>query len=418
MNYRKRYIEPTLLEALKNFRGVFLFGPRQSGKTILSKHIAEILKINYLSFDEAEILNTAKNYPESFFDLFPLPLVIDEVQKAPEIIPQLKIQLDKNPSRGQVLLTGSADFRKIKPIRESLVGRLIGIKLYPYSTAEIFSRKNSLLKQLFEGQKTNTVYNTHLTDLLNFITRGFFPEIVEYDIKDKNLSLWYDDYINNHIIKDLDAIETIRNKQKFINFVYALAWQTAGLINVSNLSRQTGLSRPTVEKYLSLLQELFITEYLRPFYDNTSKRFVKQPKLFFTDTGLLTHLLQTSAQSLILNHNLMGKIFENWIYTELAKEISYRPSEYKLFFVRDDQKQEIDFLVENKHNELIAIEVKAKTNIRNQDLKSINTLSKKLNFRHIYIFYLGDYWLPKKINDKTLWCIPAGFLMEKNIYML
>ncbi len=406
----ERQVKNKVINALKTFRGVYIYGARQVGKTTFVKQLAKDLRLKYVSLDDDDALDLARSLPDQFFNTYQLPLVIDEVQKAPELIPRLKILLDNSSDRGQILLTGSADFRKNKQVKESLVGRVVGMELYGYSCSEITGRQSSLIADLFEANFPQAYYPFDLHALLQRIIRGSFPEVLEFDIKGEDLRLWFADYVENRIIRDMQSIEAIRFKQKVVDFLHKLAWQTGGLINIQKLLTGGQFSRPTAEKYLGALEQLFLVEYLRPFWRNVAKRFVRMPKLYLTDTGVLSYLLQANENILLKDLSLLGKIFENWIYIELRKEISYSHEGFELFFFRDKKKNEVDFVISNSEGEFISIEVKAKSKIRIEDLNGLKVFASNFQPRHLYVIYLGKFYKEIQLNGHTIKLIPVGWL--------
>ncbi len=406
----ERKIKSVVLDLLGSFRGVYLYGARQVGKTTLAKQIAQQLGWQYVSFDNTDIREFAINFTNKFFEKYPLPLVIDEVQKVPEIIPYLKMQLDENPRVGQVLITGSADFRKMRGIKESLVGRVIGVKMRGFACSELSGRQENLIDLLFGQDLPLVTVKTGLDATIEMLIKGSFPELATKKLNIKQLQVWFQDYVENRILSDIEEITAIRGREKIINFLYKLAWQSGGLLKTSTLAQMADVSRPTAEKFFEILESLFLTELLLPYFSNVHKQFSKMPKVYITDTGLLSFLLTATPQTLLTDRTMLGKIFETWIYNELQKEISFSDNLYKLFFYRDERKNEIDFIIKNDRGQLIAIEVKAKSIVRDEDLKPIKLLASKQGLSRLYVFYLGDMLIPKKAGEYTVWLVPLAYM--------
>ncbi len=406
----ERKIKSVVLDLLGTFRGVYLYGARQVGKTTLAKQIAQQLGWQYVSFDNTDVREFAINFTNKFFDKYPLPLVIDEVQKVPEIIPYLKMQLDQDSRPGQVLITGSADFRKMRGIKESLVGRVIGVKMRGLACSEISGRKENLIDRLFQQDLPLVTVKTDLDAAMEMLIKGSFPELATKKLNIKQLQVWFQDYVEKRILSDIEEIAAIRGKEKIINFLYKLAWQSGGLLKKSSLAQMVEVSRPTAEKFFEVLESLFLTELLLPYFSNVHKQLSKVPKVYITDTGLLSFLLTVSPQTLLTDRTMRGKVFETWVYKELQKEISFSDNLYKLFFYRDERKNEIDFIIQNDRGQLIAIEVKAKSQVRDEDLKPLKLLASKLGLSRLYVFYLGDMLLPRRAGEHTVWLVPLGYV--------
>ncbi len=406
-----RYIENQLIKAFNSFKAVYLTGARQVGKTTLVQQIAKKLNISYITLDDSDVLQFAKDFPKLFFKKYKPPLVIDEVQNSEDIIMEIKQLLDKTHNPKTLLLTGSTDFMRNKKIRESLAGRFISLKLYPLSETEI-NKSKPWIDKLFKEQPE---FSDKLVDLQQFaekIYKGYFPPIRLQKLSDKQIRSWFDEYLQARILKDIQLLDEIRKADKIRMLLKLIAWQSGNLMNISNLARNVGVSMQTIEKYFALLQGIFLVELLKPYLTNISKREVKMPKVYMIDTGLMAYLNQIKPNQILSDRTTLGKLTETWVYSELRKELSYSENDLQLYFFRDDKKNEIDFLIENQDGTLAGIEVKAKERIKTDDIKHLKIICKKLKpkLKQIFIIYFGDKFLPVK-NLCPTWLLPIANLL-------
>ncbi len=407
----KRYIEKLLLQAFSSFKAVYLTGARQVGKTTLVQHIAEKLNITYVTLDDSDVLQFAKDFPKSFFQKYRPPLIIDEVQNSDDLILEIKQLLDSTNKPGTLLMTGSADFMRNKRIRESLAGRFISVKMYPLSETEI-NQTEPWLEKLLHSAPQFEDKPVDLDEFANLLYLGSFPPIRLSQMSEKQIKSWFNEYLQSRILKDIMLLDEIRKADKIRQLRTLIAWQGGSLMNFSNLAHSTGTALQTVEKYFALLHGIFLVELLRPYLTNVHKRAVKQPKVYLIDTGLMSYLNQIKPQQILSDRTVLGKLTETWVYAELQKEMSYSDRNLQLYFYRDDKKNEIDFLIEKDDGTLVGIEVKAKQRVRPDDLRPLRTICEKLQPRlqKLFIIYLGDKFLPVR-NSCPTWLLPVGNLM-------
>ncbi|WP_297493208.1 AAA family ATPase, partial [Persephonella sp.] len=286
----KRLLKPILKEAIQEFPAIFIAGARQVGKSTLSMELAN----NYVTFDDINAYLSAKNDPNGFINSLELPVILDEVQKVPEIFNVIKQKIDKNRKPNQFILTGSINLLKFSTVKESLAGRLAIFELYPLSIYEIQNKKENLIEKLFTG-KFLEQKNTLDLDIWKFILKGGFPEI--HKIKTEKMRyIWFSSYVSTYIEKDVIEIGEIRNIDKFLNLLHVLASYSGNILNKSKISQITGIDGKTLDNYLNLLQLIYQITILKPFSQNIGKRFVKSPKIYFNDTGLLCYLLGITSK--------------------------------------------------------------------------------------------------------------------------
>jgi len=416
--YIKRNITPMVYELLEDFRVVAINGPRQSGKTTLSKEIAKELGMNYYTFDNEATKLTAQNNPKPFIEqLSKTPSVIDEIQMAPEIISALKISVDKKDQSGMFLLTGSADLFKMSSIKESLAGRMVSISLFPLSYFEINGSSKNVIDMLFSGEiKSFNFKKMSYEEMIEQITTGGFPSVQGKSARSQES--WFESYIEARIEKDLSLVKKIsqENKSEINKLLRILASTTSNLLKYSSLAKHLNIKDMTVKSDIEILEALFLVKRLNPYFTNRGKREIKAPKIQFIDTGLVAHLVDVDAETLILKEReMLGNLVENFIYAELLKHSTYAKKSTKIYHYRDGN-YEVDLVLEQKNSKIVAIEVKSSATIKTEYTRGLVKLAQnaKENFLEGYIFYGGDEVLPISKDGYTFWCIPFGVLFGKD----
>jgi predicted AAA+ superfamily ATPase len=414
-----RKLESTIVEMLKSFRIVAINGPRQSGKTTLQKKIAKNSNMKYYTFDEATIFDTASSDPKGFIDYISKDenVAIDEVQMIPDIIPPIKMSVDEENRKGMFLLTGSSDMFKNSKIKESLAGRMVSFNLFPLSYSEINSRDINIIDKLFSDNFNKFDINFESIskeEFINAVINGGYPEV--YNLPQKAKKAWYDFYIKARITKDIASIEnvqvdTISHLSKLLK---VLAGQVASLVNYSNIAKSIGIADKTVAKYIGLLEALYIIKLVPSYSNNTLKKVTKSPKVHFIDSGLASFLLNASVESSMIGKNEhLGNLVETFVYSELIKHQSFANEEVEIYHFRDQQKKEVDFVLESNSGDIVALEIKSGSNIKSEHFKGLLTIAKTIkdkNFKGI-VFYGGDKVLPFKIEEHQFWVIPLKILI-------
>ncbi len=369
----KRDISKKLKEAAAQFPVVFLTGPRQSGKTTLLKKIFPAYR--YTNLEDPEIRQWANEQPRDFLDNNPWPLIIDEAQYAPELFSYIQGIVDDQQKQGMYLLSGSQNFLLMEKITQSLAGRSAVLSLLPLSFQE--------LSTLDVDKETNRI-----------IINGFFPRIYQ-SIKD--VSLFYKSYLNTYVERDVRQLANIGNTNDFIRFTQLCAGRSGQLLNVSSLATDAGIAYNTCKTWLSYLSTGYIIHLLQPYHKNFNKKITKAPKIYFTDPGLLCHLLGIHQEKHIALHPLRGAIFETLVFNELLKNKVNRGNEWKIWYWRDNHGTEIDFLLE-RATELRAIEAKSATNFHDDYFKNLIKFNKyNPDVNEMYLVYDGP--LERKKNN-------------------
>ena len=349
MQYINRTIERQFLHMSAAFKAIMLVGARQVGKSTVLKHLAKNNERTYVSMDDIRVRSIAKDDPYSFFQVYKPPILIDEVQKAPEIFEPMKILCDNSEEKGLFWLTGSQSSKLLSTAGDSLAGRLVILKLYSLSTKEIlglsdlttpdFSIDGFLARDKFfplEAKDLNAVYER--------IWLGGMPELRTFD--DWQQDVYWNSYIENYLMRDAVDDFGIKQTEKFRKFLRGCAAFTSRLVNCNDLAQVAGISGATAKNWLKVLEAMGIIFLLEPFYANELKRLVKTPKLYFCDTGLATYLSYWTSRDTLMHGAAAGYFFENYVIGEMLRNTAYAPEKWQLNFYRDSNKKEIDLIIE------------------------------------------------------------------------
>ncbi|RUM71128.1 MAG: ATP-binding protein [Sulfurovum sp.] len=412
--YISRSITPIVFELLDDFRIVSINGPRQSGKTTLSKEIAKQRGMEYYTFDNDATCLTAKNNPINFIrQLSKSPCVIDEIQLVPEVISALKIVVDEKNETGMFLLTGSADLFKMSAIRESLAGRMVGVSLFPLSYFELNNTQKNMVDMLFNQKITSFKFiKKEYESMVEQMIIGGYPSVQGKSVRSQES--WFESYIEARIEKDLSLVKKVsrENKSEINKLLRILATMTSNLLKYSSLSKHLSIKDTTVKSDIEILEALFLLKRINPYFTNRGKREVKTPKIQFIDTGLVANLVGVDTHSLIVSQReMLGNLVENFIYAELLKHTTYSKKSTKIYHYRDGD-FEVDLVLEQKNGNIVAIEVKASSTLKTEYLRGLVRLAQNTgdNFKAGYIFYGGDEILPMSRDGYDFWAIPFGVL--------
>lgn len=404
MKLYKRYLHESIQEAMGHFPAILITGARQSGKSTLSMSLCE----NYITLDDIMMLTLAKNDPVMFVSRLKTPIVIDEIQKAPELLSAIKMAIDSDRRAGQFILTGSANVLDFKNVGDTLAGRIALFELSPLSAVEVEGSSQLFVEHLFKDDFN--IDSTHSIDdetLYNRMLSGMYPDMLKAS-EPRIKYIWLSSYISTYIERDIRDIENIRNTDKFARLIHIIATRSGAMLNKADLSNASSLDTKTLDNHLSLLEMVYQIKRVRPYYANIGKRFVKSEKLFFTDTGILNFLLGIQTLDTMLSSPYIGSIFETFVYNELYKQVSYLLDGTQIYYYRTLDKKEIDFIIE-RHGKVVAIEVKFAKQVTKDDCRHIIDLQRSSSDFHIgIVIYMGSNVLPL---GENIWAVPFGHIV-------
>lgn len=359
MSYIVRHIESQIIELSKSYSAILLTGPRQSGKTTMLRALAEKENIGrgYVSLDDLDTRNMAKNDPALFLQIHKPPVLIDEVQYAPELFTYIKIHVDKFHNPGDFWLTGSQIFRLMRGVQESLAGRVAILHMSPLSQREIIGADcvpftTDIDKLINECNKLKPIDTPAMFER---IWCGSMPGIVSGHYSDRNI--YYSSYLSTYIERDVRDISGTVDALKFNRFITAVAARTAQLLNYNALAEDTGIDIPTAKNWMNILETLGIVFLLHPYSNNVLKRTIKTPKVYFYDTGLVCYLTKWSSPAVVESGAMNGALLENYAVSEIVKGYQNAGREPYLYFYRDRDCKEIDVVIEGD-GKLCPLEIK------------------------------------------------------------
>lgn len=421
-----RWQTPGVWEALQTRRVVILEGARQCGKTTLAKSLQTAPGAIYRTLDDVALQAAARADPHGFVAHGPGLMVIDEIQRAPELLQAIKKEVDEHPVPGRFLLTGSASIQSSPGVTESLAGRVAHQRLRPFAAGEMARVPPTFLTRALRqdwaglasgftgtpGAVSNSVpvapaYGKDAV-LLQAL-RGGYPEVQA--LSDKAVRRWHQDYVAALMARDLQDIAHIRRKDSMHKLLEVLAAWSGKLMDVSAIGGQLALSRPTLETYINALQTLFLVERVRPWAKTDYDRVSKQDKLFMTDTGLVASVLRWQFDKVRLDADLSGKLVEGFVFTQLAAQLDAQDEPCHLTHYRDREQREIDFVIETPDGVTVGVEVKAGSAVGLDSFKHLvwfreRMLKSKVPFVGV-VLYTGEQVLRF---GEHLWAVPMHAL--------
>ena len=366
-----RILQASLQASLTDTPVVLIQGPRQCGKTTLARKVAEPLGYGYISFDDDNLVRAARADPLGFVTDLPPKMVLDEVQRVPEIFTSLKLVVDRDRQPGRFLLTGSANVLLLPKLADSLAGRIEVLRLHPLAQVELRQQENSFLTQLFSAAFKGASFQRMGVALAELVVAGGFPAALTRQKTRRRA--WYEAYAQTLIQRDVRDLARIAALDVMPRLLELAAGQTAHLVNVSELASPFGLSRPTVRDYLTLLERVFLVDILPPWHVRHINRLVKTPKLHLGDTGLAAALLRLDAAGLHANRALLGQLLETFVFQELRRQASASTEPVAFYHFRNRDDHEVDIVLEQGAL-LAGVEVKASGTVRNEDFRGLRKL--------------------------------------------
>ena len=376
MDYIHRTLERKFARVSEFFKAVLVTGARQVGKTTMLRHLAGGQNRTYVTLDNLMARDLAKNDPVLFFQTYKPPVIIDEVQYAPELFGQIKILCDESEEKGLFWLTGSQRFDMINNVRETLAGRIGILELYSLTKNEkdniVFDDDLDFSLSCFQVRQAKTPKND-IVNIFENIWRGGMPQVLIADAEQRQE--YFNSYVNTYLMRDVTEFGGVTDILRFGKFLAACAALISEQVNYKTLADTAEIAQSTAKEWLWLLEGMGIVCLLRPYYNNALKRLAKTPKLYFCDTGLAAHLSMWLTRDTLMNGAAGGHYFENYVVGEMLKNYAYSHSKAILTYYRDSNAKEIDVFVE-RNNLIHPLEIKKSANPDRREIKKYEVLDK------------------------------------------
>ncbi len=407
MHLYPRHIEPVLKAALTDTPVVCLLGPRQVGKTTLVQKLEP--ERDYISFDNQNLLNAAKSDPLGFVQGLPENVILDEVQRVPELLPAIKLSVDERRTPGRFLLTGSANLLLLSRVQESLAGRMEVVRLHPLSEMEKQGGKKSLIQELLAGDIKTKISPGHgvVKGIPEAICQGGYPEPNTRNAA--GARRWFRQYLAAVIQRDVKDIALVHKEDELMRLMELLALRTANLLNVSNVANDLGMDRETVEKYITILERLFLVRRLPAWHRNSAKRLIKTPKIHVVDSGLAAMLNRLTTGEWSSHSSEFGGVLESFVVQQLVCQAGWGEDDLNFSHYRDKEKVEVDLVIE-RGRKVWGVEVKRAATVNQHDAKGLVRLAAQAGsqFQGGILLYSGTSCLP--VADKNCFAVPISRL--------
>lgn len=408
-----RTLTSELIVSLSDSPAVFLQGPRQAGKTTLVRALASgPHPARYLTLDDAGTLAAAKQDPQAFIEGLRGPVIIDEVQRVPDLALAIKASIDLARTPGRFLLTGSASVLMLPKFAEYLAGRVEILTLWPFSQGEMDAQHEHFARAVFDSD-----FPAHLVDesnrreiVVDRLLKGGFPVAVQR-ASQRRRQAWFGSYITTILQRDVRDMTSIEGLSEMPRLLALLATRVGSLVNYADLSRSLSMPQSTLKRYMALLEAAFLVQLLPAWSSNLGKRLVKSPKIMLVDSGLLTYLLGVDRTRLLKDPTLLGHVFENFIAMELMKQLGWLEPQANLFHFRTSSGEEVDILIEFPDGRLVGIESKASTSVSPRDFRGLRYIRSLLGPRFVrgIVLYLGKEGLAF---DSQMCALPVTTLWQ------
>lgn len=396
MDLIERAITSRVLTALTDTPAVMIIGPRQAGKSTLVEGIAEgPHPARYTTLDDLRTFDAAQRDPIGFVEMDERPLVIDEVQRVPELLLPIKVAIDRDRRPGRFILTGSAQVMLLPRVSESLAGRIEIHTLWPFSQAELEGAGGGFIESLLGDEPPPAAPVTPREELIERLARGGFPAAVAQE-PDRRED-WLKAYLAAMVQRDLRDLAKVERLSEVPAILSSLATRVRAPLNKTEVSSAVGIPRTSLDRYLTLLEHVFMVCRLPAWHTSRVKQITKSPKLLIVDSGLLMHLLRAGPDRLAGDDSLLGTVVECFVGMELAKHLAASRLRASLFHMRTATGAEIDFVLERGDGRVVGVEVKASATVRGDDFKHLATLRDRLGddrFARGVVLYPGEERLP------------------------
>lgn len=392
----RRHITPRLRDALADSPVVLLNGARQTGKSTLAQQVAATdHPARYVTLDDATLLAAAQDDPAGFLGGLDKPVILDEVQRAPDLFMAIKADVDRHREPGRYLLTGSADVMLLPQLAESLVGRMELLTLWPFSQGELDATEERFVDALFSVSPPPSTEPADRADLMRRVLTGGYPEAVARSSADRR-GAWLDGYVTTITQRDVRDLANIDRLAAIPRLLALLASRATGLLNYAALARDLGLPQSTLKRYMALLEATFLYQPLPAWSANLGKRLVKSPKILLNDTGLIAHLVGATPERLSSEPPLIGSLLESFAAVEIKKQIGWSRTRPQLYHFRTQTGQEVDLLLEAPSGQVVGVEVKATSTVSKRHFQGLRALQDRLGdrFARGVVLYTGREAVP------------------------
>jgi predicted AAA+ superfamily ATPase len=407
-----RNIKIELLESVQNSPVLLITGARQTGKSTLAQGLFKSTsRPSYITLDDITSLGLAKTSPKMFLQGLDERVIIDEVQRAPELFLSIKEAVDKKRQAGNYILTGSSNVLTLPKLSDSLAGRMEIHTIWPLSQGELKGRQECFIDMLFQAEKIPQVTTIKLPQLLDMLIKGGYPSALQRNTQ-KLRDNWFQGYLTSIVERDIRELSEIEKLTELPDLLSLIASRSGGTANLADLSRSLGLPYMTLKRYLSLLEAVYLVVPLNAWSNNLGKRLVKAPKLYINDSGLLCYLLHRDSKALQNDRSLLGLVFENFVFMELLKQVSWSAIRPRLYHFRTtDTRHEVDFVLESSDGRIVGIECKASANVDQNSFKGLRALAEQAGnkLHRGIVIYTGSNTL---MFDENLFAIPVSALWE------
>lgn len=386
------------MDSLADSPVVIVTGARQAGKSTLVRNLADSEQARrYVTLDDTTILAAAQDDATGFLAGLEKPVTLDEVQRAPNLFLPLKAEVDRNRTPGRFLLTGSANVLLLPQLSESLAGRMEILTLRTLSQGEIEGARERFVDAMFDDASLPRLSGAaeDRSALFARMLRGGYPEAVAR-LTEARRRAWFASYVTTILQRDVRDLANIEGLTALPRLLSLIAARASGLLNFAEVSRSSTIPQSTLKRYMALLEMTFLVEPLPAWAGSLSRRLVKAPKLFLCDTGLLSHLQGLTEERLAADMNLAGALAENFVVSELRKQVAWSDTQPELFHFRAQTGQEVDVVMEDRAGRIVGIEVKASASVGANDFKGLRDLAATVagKFRRGVVLYTGSESVP------------------------